>query len=391
MNWICLFAVETADQRWLFYGCSTRAAGLQTGDWFEKELGADHGRWRLLRYTRIADDQALASLRTGFSSGPKTVLPLRKGRHLEINHGPLLSRPEVYAVPRVIDSSGTPVSLSDQLAMIGASWQVAPDAFIDAAFPPTSFLMSQRQEAMFRVLDLMRQDTGIDFLGRDAGRLGNFEVIRYLAGSYDILDGLQCRPEMTTPAADGAAEERALLVWIEPPLADRGQLRVGCRLFNGHSGAYRTLLIDEIRLWPTADGAPLRFCPVEPFSSSELSVWGEDGRLLARQEQSVLRGVDLELRIANVTRMVSTPWDEKLPLHLRRIVAEATAWSRTNARLGDYQGDPWVVAADRKRTLIQGLGAGGATDTSSALRRTTMSAPSYSLHDSWSVPAYAGR
>jgi hypothetical protein len=185
--------------------------------------------------------------------------------------------------------------------------------------------------------------------------VGNFEIVRYIAGSYDVPDGLHARPEVGATPPGGGPVQRALVVWVEPPLAGLGARRVGCRLFNGYPEAVRTLILDEICIWPTADGAPLRFAPREAFSSYEVSVWGEDGRLVARQEHSVLRGIEVEMQIPDPSRAAKPPWDEKLPAHLQRLVAEATAWSAQHVAPNDYQHDPWVPATNRKRVLLRGL------------------------------------
>jgi hypothetical protein len=147
MNWICLYAVVSGPHRWLFYGYATFAAGVPAGLWFESDLGVGGTGWRLLRYSRAANDQELDALRTSLSSHPTTTLALRGAGnpHVQLHHGPLRARPAVYAIPRGFTPSGTPVSLSEQLASVEGLWQMAPEALLHAAFPPASFSAEARQ------------------------------------------------------------------------------------------------------------------------------------------------------------------------------------------------------------------------------------------------------
>src|SRR4051794_25853806 len=107
MNWICLYAVESGPHRWLFYGYATAAAGLPAALWFESDLDVRGPGWRLLRYSRGADDQELDALRASLRSNLTTTLTLRgaDAQQVQLDHGPLCDRPAVYAVPRVFDPS----------------------------------------------------------------------------------------------------------------------------------------------------------------------------------------------------------------------------------------------------------------------------------------------
>ena len=356
MNWICLYAVESNTRRWLFYGYATFAADLPSGLWFESTLTCGTG-WRLLRYSRAAGDQDLDALQSSFSSQPTTTLTLRSDGNpqVEICHGPLGSRPVVYSIPRGFAPSGTPVSLSEQLGHVEALWQMAPEELLDATLPAASFSVEARQESLLLILEAIEKDTGIDLLGVDAARLGNFEVVRYIAGCYDVPDGLHSRPDVGRTTPGGSSSPPSLVVWVEPPLADLGALQIGCRLFNGHSNKLRTLILNEIRPWPAADGNPLHFTPQEPFSSYDIFVWNQDGQLVAHQEESVLRRIDVEMQIRDPSRASKTGWDENLPPHLRSLVAKATAWLARNLSSGDYLEDPWVPVAEQKRALLRGL------------------------------------
>ena len=148
-----------------------------------------------------------------------------------------------------------------------------------------------------------------------------------------------------------------MVVWVEPPLARQSPLLIGCRLFNGHPRQSRTLLQNEVKRWPGSGNVPLRFTAAEPISSYELCVWDEEsGRLLAQQDEWVLRRINAELAIADPSRFVSTEWDRSLPDRLRRMVVEETGVTHEPLIIGDYRADPWVAAEDNKRVLMHQLG-----------------------------------
>ncbi len=349
MNWLCLFCVEAANQTWLFYGYATPADGFPAGNWQVREIARVNGV-RLLQCHRFADTQTLDAFRAALG-GSHSVIERHGQPPLAIEHGGLRQRPTVYAATKTFLPAGTPVSLSDQLAQIDGYWQLNPDALIAGLYAHPQLPNGERQDCLARILSRIQGETGIQIAGRDAGRLGNFEVVRYVVGSYDQPDGLVHRPERP-PAGGGAA----VVVWIEHPLATQAPLMVGCRMYNGHPRDLRTLVADEVQRWPPVGANTLRFTALEPISSYELSVWTEGGRFLARQDESVLRQFHGEIAIADQGAAVTTPWDESLPQNQRLRVLQATGVARQPFRVGGNAADPWVAAEDRKRTILNELG-----------------------------------
>ena len=250
------------------------------------QIDTFNGGVNLVEYQWAADDAAVLAFR-GNLAQVSTTLTLANHQTVAVQHGGLITRPDVVSALPTADSAGVPASLSDQLARAAAHWQAKPGTLVDALKSHAALLAEEREECLGRVLNCISDATGIDLLGRDAGRFGNFEDMRYLVGSYDQPDGLRHRPEPATGHA-GAS----VLVWIEPPLSALSPLLIGCRLFNGHPRDGRTLVFDEVRRWPGLGTQPLHFTASEPISSYELSVWAEaDGRLLARQDEWVLRSI----------------------------------------------------------------------------------------------------
>lgn len=357
MNWVCLYCVEVGEEVWLFYGYATRAEGLPaSAHWRRREIMTLAGEVRLVEFHWAADDNAVVQLRNQLSQA-STDLPVGNQQTVTLRHGGLVFRPEVFSSLRTADPSGCPVSLSDQLTRTCAHWQLNPQQLFNALASHQTIPENEREEYLSRILRWISDATGIDLVGRDAGRLGNFEDVRYVCGSYDQPDGLRYRPE---PATENCGS--AVVVWIEPPLARQSPLLVGCRLFSGHPRESRTLLLNEVRRWPGPGTPPLRFAASEPISSYELCVWEEgSGRLMAQQDEWVLRTIGVDLAIADPTRFVSTDWDRDLPGRLRRQVVAETAVTHGPLTIGDYRVDPWVTAEDDKRTLLHQLGAESGT------------------------------
>ncbi|MFO1043731.1 MAG: VPA1262 family N-terminal domain-containing protein [Planctomycetaceae bacterium] len=338
---------------WLFYGYATRAEGLlASAHWRRHQITTLAGGVGLVEFQLAADDNAVNQLRNQLGHAT-TDLHVADNQTVTLRHGGLVFRPEVFSALRTPDPSGCPVSLSDQLTQTGAHWQLNPQQLVGALASHPTLPANEWEECLSRILRWISDSTGVDLAERDAGRLGNFEDMRYLCGSYDQPDGLRHRPE---PATENRGA--SVVVWLERPLAAQSPLLVGCRLFNGHPRQSRTLLLNEVRRWPGAGTAPLRFTASEPISSYELCVWEErSGRLLAQQDKWVLRRIGADMAIADPARFVSTEWDRGLPGRLRRRVAAETAVTHEPLEVGGYQADPWVTAEDNKRMLLHQLGA----------------------------------
>ena len=355
MNWVCLYCVETNGRPWLFYGYATRAEGLPPSGWRRQQVATFNGV-ELVEFQRAADDAAVAAFRAGLHQATTTI-DLGGGQSAAVEHGGLKARPDVFACPKTPDPAGVPVSLSDQLATAGTHWQLAPAALVRALYAHPALPPDEREDCLSRILTRIGESTGVDFLGHDAGRFGNFEDIRFLLGSYDQPDGLCHHPERATDQA-GAS----VVCWIEPPLSASSPLLIGCRLFSGPPRDGRTLVLDVVRRWPGPGAAPLRFTAAEPITSYELSVWAEEGgKLLARQDHWVLREVATGLALDDPARAVTTAWDREFTEPLRQRVAAETGVTHSPLVVGGYRRDPWVEAEDRKRSFLRQLGPGAGT------------------------------
>ena len=267
MNWICLYCVEHEGEVWLFYGYATRADGIPASEhWRRQVINTVSGGIRFVEFQMSADDYAVGQFRNDLR-GASTTLRLTSGETVTLQHGGLVFRPEVLSALRTPDPSGCPVSLSDQLTRLGAHWQLNPRFLLSFLNSRTTLPANEREECLSRILRWISDSTGVDLAGQDAGRLGNFEDVRYVCGSYDQPDGLRHRPEPATK--NGGA---SVLVWIEPPLAKQSSLLIGCRLFNGHPRHARTLLLNEVRRWAGPGTPPLRFIGFEPIISQSCKV-----------------------------------------------------------------------------------------------------------------------
>ena len=266
--WICLYVLETAGARFLIYGYATQARGPKA-QWRAQPVDEAAGRWKLRRYHRFMTAAEIESWREQLT-GSGVRLGTAEGE-LDVRFGTLTERPRVFAAPRGSDRTWSPQAFSDQLATADCHFCTAKLALLEMIFPPGSWREEEVIDATRRILAKLQLETGIEFASDEAGRLGNFEVIRYLAGDYATTDGLCCVLD-----AKQSTRQPALLVWSEPPLACDGEMFVNCRLFNGV--APRTLLLDELRTLRLGEAE--RFAAREPFSECEVSLWKE-GQLIA--------------------------------------------------------------------------------------------------------------
>jgi hypothetical protein len=171
-------------------------------------------------------------------------------------------RPTVFASPKSSFPSGTPVSLSDQLARVDGFSQTRPDTLTEGLYAHPTLPQDQRQDCLAKILNRIGSENGIQFRGHDADRIGNFEIFKYSVGSYDQPDGLMHRH--VAPRPGGGA---GVIVWVEPPLAGHAPFHVGCRLFNGHTRELRTLVPAQLQQWPAGRMVPLEFSAAEPISA----------------------------------------------------------------------------------------------------------------------------
>lgn len=248
--------------------------------------------------------------------------------------------------------SGTPHSLSDQLAYVESYWQLNKAGLVIRAWPEdNSSADFTREQKAANLLQAMLRDTGIRFLDEDAGRFGNVEVVRFPAGSYDMPSGL--RVQTSRSASPSGAHE--VLVWLTAPLAEQGAMNIGCRLYNGGGITNETLILDEVRPWPPADGGVLRFQTAEPISTCEVSVWSfVSHQILAREKFGVVRGIGLNVRVAQESRRIISPWVRKLSSRaLQDQAAKVDKVENLQSRhLRGLSDDPWVEAERHWRSEL---------------------------------------
>jgi hypothetical protein len=258
MFWIRLYAVEIRSTLYLVYGYAV-SAQEQPSRWADSTLFEGGSAWRLRRFNCFLSEQDLAEIGHAAASGRVSIST--KTDTAEIECSGLRQRPTVYAGARTLISSGSPRSFSEAIAKLDAYWCLSKRALIEKLFGKSFSGPEEIRQAARTLFSQLKSDTGISFLDDEAGRFGNFEIVRYLSADMRKSDGLCCLISKS---------DRSLVVWIEPPLAEGGHLSVNCCMFNGGGSKGRTRILDELRDWRS--GEVVRFYPAEPFTQYEVSV-----------------------------------------------------------------------------------------------------------------------
>lgn len=344
--WVCAYAFERAEECIFVYGYATEAEGQTTGQWTRRNVTAGKSRyWRVQLYGTFLEEKELERWRNELQGG-SVEMELRGGEKVTLMCPPLTARPPVYGFPHDHpDTSSTPKSLSDQLALIEALWQVNKEALFQRVLPPEQWTQADAVPIIRRVLETLREDTGIQFDRKEAGRFGNFEVVRYLFGDYRNGDGVSIATVKETNNNNKAhmIMSRGIEVHLAPPIAEATRLTIGCRLYNG----LNTLLIDQISSWSGTKKGPedkVLFMADEPISAYEVNIWNEEGTLVAHEKHYLMRSIEIGMNIHGQQKRVMGPWLNMLPEHLKERASIVPSSREETIRIGDNLEDPWVEA-----------------------------------------------
>lgn len=348
MFWCCFYAVEYSGHFRLVYGYAVSAQEPEM-KWGWSTIH-ESSAWNLHKFTAFMNHDALVAFQSEIKSGHLSLVAKRKGQDqsVTVDCGPLEPRPTVYAEPRTLISRGSPQSFSDELSTVDSLWCLSKRGLIDLVFPDTTFAGEEKRLATKKVFTALHDETGINFLGDEAGRFGNFEVARYLSEDCRTCDGLCTLISKPEDSNDHSAP--SLIVWIEPPLAEAGALSVSCRMFNGGGTKGDTCIWDEIRPWQP--GTIMRFAPLEPFTLTEITVW-KDGRRVAYQKYSIVRSIGSNMTIVGPPRKHITPWSNKLQGKARD-QAQAVPFNTTEQMtVGSVSHDPWRESEREAEGIVQ--------------------------------------
>lgn len=335
--WCCLYVVEEQGTRSLVYGYAVSAQEPST-QWASSQVW-ECAAWRIKRVNCFLTEQDLRILVEQFQTGRLRLSA--KSDDVEIESEGLCRRPSVFAVPRTLISHGSPRSLSEDPAIVDAFWRISKRALINKIFPESRFADDQVRESTRILFRELQSQTGISFLNEEAGRFGNFEIIRYLSGDIRSPDGLCCL---------NSYSDMSLVVWIEPPLDGKGELSVNCRLFNGGWAQGRTCILDELRKW--TPGTRLRFSPSEPYSEFVLSVWC-NGKIIAYQNYTVIRSASVNLTASGQTRRIATKWSRQFQGKLRERAERIQLDTTQQMIIKSPQDDPWRTSEAEASAIVE--------------------------------------
>lgn len=348
MFWCCLYAVEHSNRFKLVYGYVVSAQEPEA-PWGWGTIH-DSPAWNLHKFTAFMNEEALRSFQSQVQGGLVNLVTKKKGQDqsIAIECGTLEQRPTVYAEPRTLISQGSPQSFSEELSKIDSLWCLSKTKLIGSIFPDTAFSLAEKKEATRKVFTALQDETSIKFLGDEAGRFGNFEVVRYTSGDCRKSEGLCTLISKPETSTDPSAP--SLIVWIEPPLAEAGALSVNCRMFNGGGTMGDTCILDEIRPWQP--GAVLRFAPLEPFTLTEITVWMNERRV-AYQKYSILRSIGSNMTIAGPPRKHITPWSNRLQGKAREQAQTVSFDTTEQMTIGSVSHDPWRESEREAEAIVR--------------------------------------
>jgi hypothetical protein len=335
--WCCLYLVERADKVTLVYGYAV-SAQEPPSQWASSSV-SNCAAWRLSKVTCFLTAQTLSALCEQLQTG-RLQISTKKGQ-IDIETEVLLRRPSVYGIPRTLISRGSPQTFSDDPAVVDSYWCVSKNALIEKTFPDVGLSPEQVREATRSLFRQLQSETSISFLTDEAGRFGNFEVVQYLSGDFRKSDGLCCL---------NSKSGLSLVVWIEAPLEDKGELSVNCRLFNGGGPKGRTCILNQVRGW--TPGKPIRFSPQEPYGEVELSVWSY-GEIVAYQRHSILRSINTNMMIAESPRRIGTKWSQHFSKELRGRAETIQLDTTLQMAVGSAQNDAWRESEDEACALVE--------------------------------------
>ena len=337
MFWCCLYFVERQGECKLVYGYAV-SAQYPASQWASNSV-SECAAWRLKKTGCFLTETVLAALVQELLTG-KVKLSTKDG-DLEIFAEGLRQRPTVYAMPRTLISSGSPQSFSDDPATVDSLWCLAKNDLIEILFPEKDFDTEQVRDATGTLLRKLQHETSISFLTEEAGRFGNFEIVTYLSGDVRRSDGLCSmifRPELS------------IVVWIEPPLSQQGNLTINVRMFNSGGPRGRTCILDELRQWEPQ--IPIRLSPAEPFTDYEVSVWC-NGKITAYQHQSVLRAIKTNVTVAGTAQRHVTRWSQSFSGRMRERAERVRLDTSLRMTTRFPQADPWRDSEMEAKALVE--------------------------------------
>jgi hypothetical protein len=337
--WCCLFAVEIKGGLRLAYGYAVSVRNPEAN--WGRGMVLDSAAWKLQKFTAFLSEDGLLALRTEIASGAVRVKVDRNGKAEEfvIVCSNLTPRPSVYASPRSDIARDSIQSFSDDLAIVDALWDVSKSKLIEELLPQSKLGGSNVESAISKMMKALREETGIAFDGIGFSRIGNFEIVRHLSGDCRLDDGLS----VVFSGLDDVAKAKptSLVVWLEPPLAERSALWVNCRMFNSGNPLSPTCILDELRQW--CPGEFMHFLPSEPFSLYEITVWSE-GRRVAYQRFIRLREINVTMHVAGPRRTHITKWSEKYGGDNRQRAQAVSFDSVSRTAIGSTAEDLWRQA-----------------------------------------------
>lgn len=348
MFWCCLYAIERNGHFQFVYGYAVSAQEPEM-KWKWKPI-QESAAWNLQKFTAFMAQEDLIVFQSEMGRGDVNLIAERNGKkqNFTIESGKLEQRPTVYAEPRTLISQGSPQSFSEELSRIDSLWCLSKRNLLDLVFPNNAFTSEEKRVATKKVFTTLHDETSIEFLGDEAGRFGNFEIVRYLAGDCRKCDGLCALISKPESPTDQSAP--SLMVWIEPPLALAGVLTVNCRMFNGGGRKGGSCILDEIRLWQP--GKVLRFAPMEPFTVTEITVWQDDKRV-AFQKYSILRSIGSNMTVVGPPRKHITSWSSKLQ-EKTRVRAQTVSFDTSQQMtMGSFANDPWRESEREAEGIVQ--------------------------------------
>ena len=348
MYWVRLYVLENDRGCFLAYGYATQEHGTPQ-PWRRSESHREGNRWRLRRYDRYFTTDEIAAWCANLGTDV-VVLSTDRGE-VHLSTGGLRRRPTVYALPNGQAADGVPHSLTAQLAAADTYWCLSKAERLGVMFftqdRSDAIVRQEAIDSAGKLLSVLGTELPIDFLGEEAGRFGNFEVIRYLAGSHAEPDGLRCSLVPQSPTQSLST----LSVWLEPPLGDLpGSFFINARLFNGSGPRLRTVILDELRPW--SPGQTIRFQAEEPLSEWEVSVW-RDYRLVARERQILVRSAMVNITVSGRETRVQTPWSQRLPPPLREAAERVDTSVRMNHEVHARGMDPWRDAEGEMKQWVE--------------------------------------
>ena len=337
MYWCCLYAVERDGKLTLVYGYAVSAQ--EPASKWASSLVSACAAWRLNKFNCFLSAVDLRAFGEQLLTG-RLQLSTKTGQ-VEIDTAGLRRRPSVYAIPRTFISSGSPQSFSDEPALVDSFWSVSKKPLIAKAFPEKGFTLEQMREATRTLFRQLQSETSISFLADEAGRFGNFEIVRYLSGDIRKSDGLCC----VTSRSD-----LSLVVWIESPLDAKIEIYINCRMFNGGRPKGRTCILDELRVWDA--GTPMRFSPKEPYTEYEVSMWSS-GNVIAYQHQSLMRSIGANTTVAGPTLRRVTKWSQGFPTNMRERAESVRLDATRLITTRSPHDDPWRDAELEAHALVE--------------------------------------